>query len=79
MFKYNNNLNWSGHVGIVISIVNHKYKVLGGNQSDSVKYSYFLKNKVFGFYWPVGITKTYIIKSQTSDFEQKTTSFKNTR
>ena len=79
VFKYNNNTSWSGHVGIVVDIVNGKYKVLGGNQSDSVKYSYFGKSKVEGFYWPNGVQKTYVIGNRSSSETQETTDFKNTR
>ena len=55
VFKYNNNTRWSGHVGILIDIVNNNLKILGGNQSNQVKYSYFSLDKVYGYYWPSSV------------------------
>lgn len=79
VFKYNNATNWSGHVGIVVDEVNGKYKVLGGNQSDSVKYSFFGKSKVHGFYWPNNVSKTHVLGSSSSSETQDETKFSDTR
>lgn len=79
VFKYNDATNWSGHVGIVVDEVNGKYKVLGGNQSDSVKYSFFGKSKVHGFYWPNNVVKTHVLGSSSSSETQEVTKFSDTR
>lgn len=52
IFKYNNDEKWKGHIGIVIDITSSQIKVLGGNQSHTVKYSWYSLDKIEGFYWP---------------------------
>jgi uncharacterized protein (TIGR02594 family) len=44
--------SFQGHVGFVVDIGPIFVSVLGGNQSDQVKVSKFLKTKVIGYRWP---------------------------
>lgn len=41
-----------GHVGIYLGTEGNNIKVLGGNQSDQVKISYFPKSSLLGLRWP---------------------------
>lgn len=45
----------SGHVGFFIRYNDKYICVLGGNQSDQVKYSQFLRSDVIAFRWPKGV------------------------
>lgn len=45
----------AGHVGIFVAEVGSDFvKILGGNQSDQVKYSNYPKADVLGYRWPAG-------------------------
>lgn len=52
VFKRGNS-PWQGHVAFAIADHGDTIKVLGGNQSDSVCYAHYPKNKVLGYRWPV--------------------------
>jgi len=44
-----------GHIGLYDKYAKHTkeaFHVLGGNQSDSVCYSYYKKSNLVGYYWP---------------------------
>jgi uncharacterized protein (TIGR02594 family) len=43
---------WQGHVGFFDSEENGRYKILGGNQHNSVCFQVFDKSKVIGMRWP---------------------------
>ena len=80
VFKYNNNTRWSGHVGILIDIDNSNLKILGGNQTNQVKYSYFSSDKVYGYYWPKSVklpSVTFMNNKKKPNI--KITNFTNTR
>lgn len=42
----------SGHVAFFVDKSSHGVKVLGGNQSDEVNYSYYSQSRVLGYRWP---------------------------
>lgn len=45
--------SWQGHVGFFISEdQNGNLRVLGGNQSDSVRISTYTKSRLLGYRWP---------------------------
>lgn len=47
------NSSWQGHVGFAMEDIGSGYiRVLGGNQSDSVKYSNYPKSSVLDYVWP---------------------------
>ena len=80
VFKYNNNIRWSGHVGILIDIINNNLKILGGNQSDQVKYSYFSLDKVYGYYWPSNIElPTILLNNKNKKSNVNSIEYSNTR
>jgi uncharacterized protein (TIGR02594 family) len=43
---------WQGHVGFYSGERSDAYKVLGGNQSDSVSHAWIAKNRLLGARWP---------------------------
>ena len=53
VFKRGNS-SWKGHVGFYMGEKDKYIKVLGGNQSNSVKYSYYKKSDLLGYRWPEG-------------------------
>jgi len=79
VFKYGSGAQWSGHVGILEEIVNQRFKVLGGNQSDSVKYSYFGRTKLYGYYWPINKPLTYELVNNQSSANTQEASYSSTR
>lgn len=48
--------SWQGHVFFGMDLKNGRIRGLGGNQSDSVNYSYFPESLVLGYVWPKLIT-----------------------
>lgn len=51
VFKRGNS-DWQGHVGFYAGESDSQIIVLGGNQSDQVKYSFYKKDDLLGFRWP---------------------------
>jgi len=51
VFKRGNS-SWQGHVGFYVEENADYIKVLGGNQSNSVKYSWYRKSDFLGYRWP---------------------------
>ncbi|MFY9223123.1 MAG: TIGR02594 family protein [Blastocatellia bacterium] len=51
VFSRGNNPS-QGHVGFYLGTEGNMVKVLGGNQSDQVKVSYYPKSSVLGYRWP---------------------------
>ncbi len=54
VFKRGNS-SWQGHVGFYVEENNTYIKVLGGNQSNSVKYSWYRKSDLLGYRWPKNV------------------------
>jgi len=44
--------SWKGHVGFYAGEKGDYVKLLGGNQSNCVKYSYYRKSDILGYRWP---------------------------
>jgi uncharacterized protein (TIGR02594 family) len=65
----------SGHVGFVVNHTKDMVCLLGANQSNCVKYAWFLKSKVAGLrwpknlkgLWPVPLTPLIALNSVTGD------------
>lgn len=56
VFKRGSDPN-SGHVGFYLGHNAGLVKVLGGNQSDSVKISHYPQEDVLGYRWPEGVAR----------------------
>ena len=60
---------WSGHVGFVtdVDLSRDKIRVLGGNQADMVKESWYSTDKVLGYRWPESGREAVTMSSSNYD------------